>query len=340
METGPCAGFLLSKACYDNAVIHIFLGGAAMKHTLVMLGEAMLELRPHRADLLQHSFAGDVLNTAIYLQRSSKARLDVQFFSAIGTDALSDQLLAFLQYEQIGTELLYRSQHALPGLYLVQNDAEGERSFHYWREASAARKVMQCYAAEPRPSTLDGCRLFYLTGISLAMLSPVDRQQLFQLIRALKTQGCRVVFDANYRPSLWQNREEAAAACLEVYALADLVLSGLDDQRALFGHESLEQACDWLQLLGVKESMLKDGANGAVGDCDGQRTRVAASPVRQVVDTTSAGDAFNGGYLAARWHGLNALESARYAARLAAFVVQHPGAIVKAAAFASFDTLP
>ncbi|MCC5827708.1 PfkB family carbohydrate kinase, partial [Alkalimonas sp.] len=99
-------------------------------------------------------------------------------------------------------------------------------------------------------------------------------------------------------------------------------------------------ACDWLQLLGVKESMLKDGGNGAVGDCDGQRTRVAASPVHQVVDTTSAGDAFNGGYLAGRLQGLSTMDAARYAARLAAFVVGQPGAIAKAEAFANFDTLP
>lgn len=311
-----------------------------MKNTIVMLGEAMLELRPHRTGLLQQSFAGDVLNTAIYLQRSARARFDVQFFSAIGTDALSDQLLNFLQQEQIGTELVYRLQHALPGVYLVQNDASGERSFHYWRDASAARQVMRCYAAEPRPEALADCRLFYLSGISLAILSPADRQLLLQVLHRLKAQGCQLVFDANYRAKLWLSHEEAAAACLELYSLADLVLSGLDDQRALFGHDRLEQACDFLKQLGVKETMLKDGANGALGDYDGQRIRVAASPVHPVVDTTSAGDAFNGGYLAGRLQGLNAMDAARYAARLAAFVVGQPGAIAKAEAFANFDTLP
>jgi 2-dehydro-3-deoxygluconokinase len=47
-----------------------------------------------------------------------------------------------------------------------------------------------------------------------------------------------------------------------------------------------------------------------------------------VVDTTAAGDAFNAAYLAARGAGVSANRSAVYAARVAAIVISHRGAIV------------
>ncbi len=66
----------------------------------------------------------------------------------------------------------------------------------------------------------------------------------------------------------------------------------------------------------------KDGALYARGD---QRCRVAAMPVK-VVDTTSAGDTFNGFYLAARIHGKNVEDAMTLANRAAAITVTRPGA--------------
>ena len=51
-------------------------------------------------------------------------------------------------------------------------------------------------------------------------------------------------------------------------------------------------------------------------------------PVKKVVDTTAAGDSFNGGYLAARLGGIAPAQAVKFAARLAGFVVEHTGAIV------------
>ncbi|SEA97630.1 2-dehydro-3-deoxygluconokinase [Alkalimonas amylolytica] len=300
----------------------------------------MVELRQHDTNLLHKAFAGDVFNTAVYLQRSSGNSLDVQFFSAVGTDSLSDQLKSYANTEHIGTDLLFRVEDANPGLYMIETDLQGERRFRYWRQASAARQVMQCYTAHGDDTLLTGCQLLYFSGISLAILSPADRQLLFLLLRKLKTHGCKLAFDANYRAGLWQYKEEAAAVCMQAYALADIALSGLDDHLALFGHQSAQQMSDWLLQLGIEEFVVKDGSRGSLGYCKQQAFYTLACSVKEVVDTTSAGDAFNGGYLAARLKGLNAEESALYASRLAAFVVSQPGAIVEPAVFADFTRLP
>ena len=55
-----------------------------------------------------------------------------------------------------------------------------------------------------------------------------------------------------------------------------------------------------------------------------------------MVDTTAAGDAFNGGYLAARLGGIAPQQAVKFAARLAGFVVGHVGAIVGEEQFKRF----
>lgn len=60
---------------------------------------------------------------------------------------------------------------------------------------------------------------------------------------------------------------------------------------------------------------------------------MATHKVNDVVDTTSAGDAFNGAYLAARLDNKLMIEAAQLAARVAASVIQHPGAIIEKTQF-------
>ena len=92
-----------------------------------------------------------------------------------------------------------------------------------------------------------------------------------------------------------------------------------------------------LQQLGVKEIIVKNGPAGVLGYSDGKSFQSPAVPVKKVIDTTAAGDSFNGGYLAGRLNGLSPLASCQYAAALASFVVEHTGAIVTKEQFRSFS---
>ncbi|WP_238946902.1 PfkB family carbohydrate kinase [Seongchinamella unica] len=82
-----------------------------------------------------------------------------------------------------------------------------------------------------------------------------------------------------------------------------------------------------LRYSGVGEIALKMGARGWLMVDDHEQELVAANKV-SVVDTTSAGDSFNAGYLAARLKGCPASEAANRGHRLAAVVIQHTGAII------------
>ena len=77
---------------------------------------------------------------------------------------------------------------------------------------------------------------------------------------------------------------------------------------------------------GVRNVILKQGTNGVVVAHDhSEPYSIAAFPVK-AIDTTAAGDSFNGAFAVAQLRGLSVEDSARYAAAAAAISVTRKGA--------------
>ncbi len=296
---------------------------------VVALGECMIEFRKETDALMRQSFSGDTLNTAVYLMRLSGNSYAVSYATAVGdSDPYSDAMLANWESEGINTRFVSRQPGKLPGIYTIQVDATGERCFTYWRQNSAARDYFN-NPDSPLERHIDEVDVFYLSGISLAVLPQAARERLFSLMSALRGRGKKVVFDNNYRPSLWSSVEEARKAYARAYGLADIALVTLSDEMEIEGQtdEALVLACVFNYACG--EVVVKRGGRSAlVRGTDGTCIEVAVEPVENVVDTSAAGDSFAAGYLAARLHGKTPAESAGVGNRLAAAVIQCPGAII------------
>ncbi|MEM6384061.1 MAG: sugar kinase [Pseudomonadota bacterium] len=312
----------------------VSLTGGGRPARIACLGEPMLELSDLRASdgRVALGVAGDSLNCAVYLRRMSPAStVSVDYLTALGTDNLSDRMVGFMRGQGLGTDGIARISSRLPGLYAIEVDDRGERSFRYWRSASAARSMLG-------PEGLDLDRLaqldvLYLSGISLAILPHDGRARLIEACAALKDTGKAVVFDSNYRPILWDSIEDARTTMSAMWAATTLGLPSRDDEEAIWGDASAHAIIDRLVSLGVPEIALKDGSNGPHLAVGGERyERGAYRRASAVVDTTSAGDAFNGGYLAARLAGLDPNAAAKGAHELAIAVIGHSGAIIPQAA--------
>lgn len=292
-----------------------------------VVGECMVELRHLDADTLRLGFAGDTLNTAVYLARCLGSAGQVHYVTAVGDDAYSDRMVARWAEEGIVVDRVARVAGATPGLYLINVDDAGERSFTYYRSESPARRLYDT-VEPPGPSGLDGYDTVYLSGITLSVLSPAGRERLWDLLAAARQAGTAVAFDTNYRPAGWPDPTAARDAITRTLRLTDIALPTMDDERSLFGDDDPAATVHRLRDLGVREVVVKLGAAGCLAAGADWWEQVAGQPAVEVVDTTAAGDSFNGAYLAARLVGRDPVAAAREGNRLAADVIGHGGAII------------
>jgi 2-dehydro-3-deoxygluconokinase len=288
------------------------------------IGECMIEFSRGKDGLFARGFGGDTLNTSLYLSRLGVA---TWYVTALGDDSLSEAMLGEWRAEGIETGEVLRIAGRLPGLYMIERDARGERSFLYWRDRAPAREFFDRAddAALERLSRFDW---LYLSGISLSLYGEHGRARLHEVLTATRRNGGRVAFDGNYRPRGWAEAASARRAFDEILPLVDLALPTLEDEQALFSDADAAACITRLRATGIEEIVVKRGAQGCVISVGGDCMEVPPSKVVQPVDTTAAGDSFNAGYIAARLRGAPPVDAARAAHRLAGAVIMAPGAVI------------
>lgn len=296
-------------------------GAAPPVGRVACLGECMVELREEGDGRLRRGHGGDTLNTAVYLARLG---VSVDYVTALGDDPWSDEMVRHWREEGIGTRQVIRVPGRLPGLYVIRTDAGGERRFSYWRESAPARDLFALPETPALREALLGCRLLYLTGVTLALYGERGRELLFETLDRARAGGGRIAFDTNVRPRLWPCLEEARAAFREALRRADVAFASAEDLDLLFGREGEAE----FLAAPPAERVFKLSRPACRVLAPGLDAVVKAEPVPAVVDTTAAGDSFAAAYLAARLAGAGPLDAARAGHRLAGVVVGHPGAII------------
>ena len=129
-----------------------------MTDQFLAIGECMVELALQPDGAYAMGFAGDTFNTAWYARRSLPEAWRVGYLSAVGRDAVSDRMLAFMTGAGIDTRAVARLPDRTVGLYMIEL-VKGERSFSYWRGQSAARALAA--DAARLAAALDGVTLAY-----------------------------------------------------------------------------------------------------------------------------------------------------------------------------------
>src|SRR5262245_54288241 len=145
------------------------------------IGECMIELRQAPGGLFSRGFGGDTLNTAVYLARLG---VPTDYITALGDDRLSDEMIAGWQAEGVGTSRVARLKGKLPGIYLIETDARGERKFFHWRGSAAARRLMDLSETDTILQALGGYDLVYLSAITLSIYDDAGRTRLLGGLRA------------------------------------------------------------------------------------------------------------------------------------------------------------
>jgi 2-dehydro-3-deoxygluconokinase len=295
------------------------------------IGECMIELRQAKGGqggsqgggLYSRAFGGDTLNTAVYLAR---LEIKVDYLTALGDDALSNEMIAAWTAEGVGTRRVPRLAGRLPGLYLIQTDAGGERRFFHWRENSAARHLMDLPETGEILNSLMSYDIVYFSAITLSIFDDSGRDRLLGAVKRARLLGTRFVFDTNFRPRGWPDLDAARRVFSAAFEAADIVLASTEDLLALYPGES---HADLMVRIPSPELVLRPAEPVSLLRFPGGSGEVRADPpTKPVVDTTAAGDSFAAAYIAARLTGSDPIEAARAGHRLAGVVVCYPGAII------------
>ena len=291
------------------------------------IGECMIEISVLPNGAVLKSFGGDTLNTAVYLARLGQP---VEYVTALGEDPYSLEMCSAWKAEGVGIELVSCLSNRVPGLYMINTDAHGERSFHYWRDQAPAREVLDGDAGLELARRLCDFDALYFSGITLSILSVEGRARLKDVAKTIRAKGGKVLFDGNYRPRGWPDAAAARAVFSEFIPTMTHALPTLDDEQAMRDDSNLdaETVVNYYLAGGLDEVVVKQGPQGAMFATPDRRGLVPILEEITPIDTTAAGDSFNAGFIHARFSGADLAEAVTCGHRLAAAVITQRGAII------------
>lgn len=304
----------------------ILKANPGLTKTLLCIGECMVEMAPQEGGLFAMGFAGDTFNTAWYARQALPQEWRVSYFTAVGTDDVSDRMIAFMRGAGVDTSAVLRLRDRTVGLYMISLKG-AERSFSYWRSASAAKAL----ADDPAhlEQALADADVAYFSGITLAILDADARGRLFAALAKARAAGKTVVFDPNLRLRLWPSAQVMCGAIMQAAAVSDVVLPSHEDEATFFGDASPEATARRYLEAGAATVVVKDGPGEVLLARGAERLRFQPEPVAQVVDTTAAGDSFNAGFLGALLSGQGDLAAMRAGAEMAGRVIGARGALIR-----------
>lgn len=244
------------------------------------------------------------------------------WISRLGRDEFGAYVLGLMRSEGVDTAAVRMTGDAQTGVFFRDNRADGRSSVIYYRKNSAFAGL--------GPDDLDenyiaSARILHLTGITPG-LSHSCREAVFRALEIAGANGVTVVFDPNYRATIWPPDE--ARPCIEDLMLrSDHVLAGQEDLSKLTGLTGEGAQLEYLHDLGLSTVVLKLGADGAVLSSTVGVERVGALGAEHVVDRFGAGDAFAAGYIVGLLEGRELLESVALGNAVAGWSVRLPGNI-------------
>lgn len=290
---------------------------------VISIGECMVELFSDeplaKASTFQKAFGGDTLNL---LAAASRLGSRTGYITRVGKDPFAPFLLEAWQSEGIDTSRV-KVVEGFNGIYFISVLPGGEREFTYYRTGSAASTL------EPDdldPPYIASAKILHLSGITQA-LSRSCRATALEAARLAKAHGVIVSYDPNFRPRLWPV-EEARQGLTELLPYLDIMLpSAPQETEQLLSTPSPKEAIEALWAKGVKTVVAKLGPQGCLVGVGGMVTPVPAYSTGVAVDSTGAGDAFNGAFLHGLLEGLSSVRAAALGAITAGLKLRGRGAI-------------
>ena len=289
-----------------------------MPNEIVILGVFVADTtyraeRPPRMGetILGNSFAlgpgGKGSNQAV---AAARAGGNAHFITKLGQDPFADMALAIWKDAGVTPQI---TQHA---------DSYTGAAYIFVEEASGDNAIIVCpgVARSISPDYIDRHRdLIANASVFMTQLEqPMDAA--LRALQIAKAGGATTIL----------NPAPAADLSDEMLALCDYVTPNESETEGITGLPvtTLDEAREAAELLlakGVGAAIITLGENGALYHDATDSVHVPAVSAGDVVETTGAGDAFNGGFAAALSQGSTPIEAVRFGCATAGISVTRPG---------------
>ncbi len=267
------------------------------------------------------SYAGDAFNTAVAARNMGS---EVGFLTGIAEDPFAYGLQQVFLTEGVDTRYVKRFPNSHTGLYFVSEGENGEREFTYYRKDSAATKINESHITE---HMIRSTKMVYATGVTLALSSSM-RSAVCKAFQMAREHGVTTAFDPNYRSNLWRKPMELLEALDELLPYVDVILPTIpDDTDPTIGLSRPDQVVDYFWFKGVPLVVCKMGEKGCYVAYRNNMEHIPAMKVERVVDTTGAGDTFNGAFLHGMVAGKSLLDCGRLGVTAAGLQIQKQGTL-------------
>ena len=270
------------------------------------------------------NFGGDTYNSAVYFSRLTNDKTNTFYSTALGKDNFSKKMISRFKNENIKCDYIRTDGENPPGLYSIEINEKGERSFSYWRDQSPSKYIFLGSKGKKLVKDINNADVFYYTGISVGILDEKQRKDLINIGSTATICG----FDFNYRSQLHYNKKVSQLLFNEINNRVDIHFVSFDDARELF---KIKNPLEIFEIINEKKNLiLIRYKNSIIFKNKQQEIKTVTVPHGEVVDTTAAGDAFNGSFLAIMNNNKNVPveENILISHSVTREVIKHRGAII------------
>lgn len=269
---------------------------------------------PHPGETVQSSALFFEIGGKGYNQAIASARMgaDTVFIGAVGDDLYAEQCQCALKAEHIDGLLLRKP--APTAFAAITRDSTGENTVQVFPGAAKALTADDLYKPVVRQA-LEGCTY-------LLLQNELREEVLRAAIMAAQEANVPVIL----------NPAPASETIRKLLTQCTVITPNFEEAKLLLGFSAQNQPADEelalaAQAAGVERAIITDGGRGIVLIEHQTATRLLAFRFGSPLDTTGAGDTFNGYFTACLAQGKNFFQAAVYAVVAAGISVTRSGAV-------------
>lgn len=253
---------------------------------ILSVGEILVDMLQD-GDSYHRYLGGAPFNMSVYAKR---AGAKVCFVGRVGKDGFGEFLKE--KAKNFGLDELYiqtdDNRNTTLAFVFLEN---GERDFAFYRENTADYNIS---LKEIDFSAFKNLNVVHLGSLMLSTSQGLKTAE--QVVKIAKDLNLKLSFDVNFRADIFENESQAISTYLPFIENADVVKFSEDEIKLFANTQNLNDA---LKRFDKKDRLLvvTTGAKGSLCRYNGNEYFQESKKVKPV-DTTGAGDAFYGTFLA------------------------------------------